>query len=342
METLQQNAVKTGSRVLETSNERIPGAGTIAEASYSEWCDQAEGLTRATQTTLYDAVIAPANTALTDEPGEGEISLTKGLRYVYADCPWVDIHPIKQQIWKPSYPTSRSRRFFLNQPDAAEGAWLTLQEWSALADPARELVDGEEVVLFFDGSKSNDHTALVGCCMSDGHVFTVGVWEPDEHSEIVDVAAVDSAVHRMFERFEVVAFWADVREFESYVRTSWPDEFGEDLLLWAVPSGRQPAPIAWDMRSHTYAFDEATEMCLSEIQDGVFTHDGNWVTTKHIGNARVGERRGRSGIKKESPKSPNKIDAAVCVIGARMVYRAVKGSQEWEDHTGSSDEWGAW
>ena len=78
-------------------------------------------------------------------------------------------------------------------------------------------------------------------------------------------------------------------------------------------------------------------MCHAEIQDGMFTHDGNWDTSRHIGNARVFETRGRFSIKKESPKSPNKIDAAVCVIGARMVYRHVKASSEYEARNEQTD-----
>ena len=166
--------------------------------------------------------------------------------------------------------------------------------------------------------------------MSDGHVFTVGVWAPRKETGVIDFNAVDNAVARVFERFTVLAFWADVREWESYVKSSWPEKYGDDLLVKAVPSGKEPAPIAWDMRSHAYQFAEAAEMCHAEIQDGMFTHDGNWDTSRHIGNARVLETRGRFSIKKESPKSPNKIDAAVCVIGARMVYRAVKASSEYE------------
>ena len=338
METLTQNAVKTGSRVMETSNAWIPGAQSVAESTFEAWCEQQEGKARATQTILYDAIIAPPNTALHDEPADGEISLTDGLRHVYQDCPWVDIEPIKQQIWASNYPVSRSRRFFLNQPNAAEDAWVSLQEWSVLADPARELEPDEEIVLFFDGSKSNDHTALVGCCMSDGHVFTVGVWAPERSTGVVNFAAVDSAVRRTFDRFTVLAFWADVREWESYVKTSWPEEFADDLLVWANPRGKESAAIAWDMRSHGYQFAEAAEMCFAEIQDGTFTHDGNWDTSRHIGNARVNETRGRFSIKKESPHSPNKIDAAVCVVGARMVYRAVKASTEYEKRN-NAGEW---
>ena len=330
MSTLTQNAAKTGSRVMETSNAWVPGAQSVAEATFETWCEQIEGRTRATQHVLYDAVVAPANTVLHDDPGPDEIGLSAALQIVYADCPWVDIVPIREQIWQTNYPESRSRRFYLNQPNAAENAWITLQEWSVLADTSRELVDGEEIVLFFDGSKSNDHTALVGCCMSDGHVFTVGVWAPEKSTGVVNVGAVEVALARVMERFDVLAFWADVREWESQVKTSWPEKHGEDLLLWSVPRGKEPAVIAWDMRSHAYQFAEAAEMCFAEIQDGTFTHDGNWDTSRHVGNARVNETRGRFSIKKESPKSANKIDAAVCVIGARMVYRAVKASSEYE------------
>lgn len=329
-ETLDQNLAKTGSRMLETSNAWIPGADSVAESTFEAWCEQEEGNTRGTQKVLYDAIVAPPNTVLHDDVEDGEVSLTTALEFVYQDCPWVDIVPIQQKIWAPNYPVSRSRRFFLNQPNAAEDSWVTLQEWSVLAEPGRELVDGEDVVLFFDGSKSNDHTALVGCCMSDGHVFTVGVWAPEERTGVVNTARVDSAVHAAMERFTVVAFWADVREWESYVKDAWPEAFKDDLMLWAVPTGREPAPIAWDMRSHSYQFAEAAEMVRAEIEDGGFTHDGNWDTSRHMGNARMAEFRGRITVKKESPKSPNKIDAAVCVIGARMVYRRVLASPEWE------------
>lgn len=336
-ETLMQNLVKTGGRMMETSNAWVPGVGSVAESTFDDWCAQEEGkLIRETKI-LYDARIAPHNTALTDNPDKGQISLTEGLEFVYEDCSWANLRAIREQIWKPSYPVSRARRFFLNQPNAVDTAWITVQEWSMLADPAREVAEGEEVVLFFDGSKSNDHTALVGCCMSDGHIFTVGVWAPDENTGVVDAEAVDAAVRETFEKYEVMAFYADVREWESYVKKTWPDLYKEELIMWAVQKGKAAAPIAWDMRSHGYEFAEAAEMCHAEIKDGQFTHDGNWETSKHIGNARATESRGRITIKKESPKSPNKIDAAVCVIGARMVYRAVLASDKWEKRNNKSD-----
>lgn len=341
-DTLRRNLAKSGSRMLETCNAWIPGQESVAEKSFDDWCLQEEGKLRDTQKVLYDARVAPACTALTDEPEPGEISLSDGLGFVYEDAPWAAIGAIKNEIWTPSTPTSVSRRFYLNQPNAAQDSWVSMQEWAAMADPDRVLVDGEEVVLFFDGSKSNDNTALVGCCMSDGFVFTVGVWEPEKTTGVINVGKVDAAVRRTFERFTVVAFWADVREWESFVKVSWPEELGESILVPAQAKGKAASLIAWDMRSHGYEFALASEECRAEIEDGRFKHDGNWDTSKHVGNARETERRGFVTIKKESPKSPKKIDAAVCVIGARMVYRAVLASPEWEQYSGSGGDWIVW
>ena len=60
-----------------------------------------------------------------------------------------------------------------------------------------------------------------------------------------------------------------------------------------------------------------------EIIEGAFTHDDNAAVARHMGNARRYETKwnGAISVKKETPNSMNKIDAAVCVIGARMVYR---------------------
>lgn len=345
-ETLDQNLGKTGGRLMETCNAWIPGVGSVAESTFDAWCKQQEwragkGRERAAgrQQILYDSRMAGPDVDLADDK-----ALTGALRFVYDGLPWVKIEDIKQRIWSPAYPVSRSRRFYLNQPNAAEDAWVTLQEWSALgpgdspADDFPHVEDGDEVVLFFDGSKSRDATALIGCRMSDGFVFTLGVWQP-RPGEAVDTARVDLAVHAAFRRYRVVAFFADVREWESYTKTSWPDEFKDQLLVWAVPHGKQPQPIAWDMRSHAYEFAEATEMCLAEIQDGAFRQDGNWDLARHVGNCRRGEYKGRVYVHKESKDSPNKIDAAVCMIGARMVRRLVLASDAWESR---NQEWTVW
>lgn len=340
MATLRRNAAKTGARVMETSNAWIPGENSVAESTYEAWCDQEDGLTRGKMKILYDARMAPPNAILHDDPGEGQMSLTEALKYVYEDAPWANLTAIREQIWDPAFPESHAMRFFFNRPNAAENAWVALEEWTQLRKPDRKVEPGEAIVMFFDGSKSNDHTALVGCCLEDGHIFKIGHWRPEKPLNVVNTPKVDAAVRKAFETYQVVAFWADVREWESFVKTSWPEDLGENLICHAVRGGMSASPIAWDMRSHSYQFAEAAETAFAEIQQQSFTHDGDSALGEHVSNCRVNEFKGRWSVKKESPQSQKKIDLAVCMIGARMLYRHVKNSKEWAEMQKPTGGWG--
>lgn len=328
--TLIDNLTKSGSRMVETCNAWVPGIDSVAETSWDDWVLQEEGSFPAAGRTLYDARIAAPDTDLADAE-----SLTAALEWVYEDCWWQNVDPIKARIWSPKSRPDESRRKYLNQPTASAYSWVTPQEWSQMADPGHVVADGVEVVLFFDGSKSRDATALVACEVESGHVFTIGVWEPDpSHSstETVNFAEIDGAVMRAFDRYRVLAFFADVREWESYVLTEWPRRHGDDLIMWAAPASRPPQPIAWDMRAHVTEFAKAAEACHEEIENGDFTHDGDSRIARHVGNAHRHPVRDLISISKESPDSPRKVDGAVCVVGARMVRRIVLGSKEYDKY----------
>ncbi len=330
--TIEDNLAKSGARMVETANSWEPGDGSVAEATWDAWVAQEEGrLQDAAGRILYDAVVAPADTDMSDYD-----SLRDALEWVYGDCDWkrtadgrLDVDPIIKRIWSPKSRPDDSRRKYLNQPVAAQDAWTTLQEWQVLADLDRVVADGEQVVLFFDGSKSRDATAVVGCCVSDGHMFVPMtpdgrrmVWEPGPDEE-VDAHDVDLAVRSLSSRFDVVGFFADVREWESFVKVSWPDHWRTqpELLVHAQPAGKNPEMIAWDMRSHVKEFTLAAELTLAELEAGEFTHDGDPVLTRHVVNMRRRPNTHGVSVGKESPDSAKKIDAGVCMIGARMVRR---------------------
>jgi hypothetical protein len=326
--TLLDNLTKSGSRMLETCNAWTPGLQSVAEESYAAWVAQEEGRVRGTGRMLYDARIAPWDTDLADEA-----SLRAGLEFVYADCWWQDIDPIIGRIWSPKARPDDSRRKYLNQPTAAVDAWVTPQAWAQCARPDRAVEPGESIVMFFDGSRSRDATALIGCCMSDGHVFSLGTWEPDpshDTVDVVDVAAVDATVAKAFELYDVVGFFADVKEWEGFTKVSWPAAYADRLLVEAVPGGKDPQSIAWDMRSRVYEFGVACELTEAEIADQALTHDGSAVLSRHVGNARRHPTRGVVTLRKDSPDSPRKIDAAVAMVGARMTRRTVLASKEWQ------------
>lgn len=322
-EVMDRNLAKSGSRMLATANAWEPGIYSVAEDAWDAWVAQQEGRTKGKGRILYDAVIADPNTDLADE-----VSLTAALKTVYADCDWVTktggIQTLRDRIWDPRTKPDVARRFYLNQPVASFDSWVTPQQWAAIAAPAIVVEPGDEVVAFFDGSKSDDATALMACRVSDGHVFTIGVWEPTGEGDVVDAIAVDAAVAYLFETYQVSAFFADVREWESFTKVSWPTMYGDQLDVWAQPAtAKDPQPIAWDMRSKTREFTHAAELCEAEIESAGFTHDGDSRVARHIGNAKRRPNRHGVSIGKEARASSRKIDAAVCVIGALMVRRVL-------------------
>ena len=331
--TLEDNLAKSGSRLLETANAWVPGIGSVAEATWDAWVAQEEGRLRGETGILYDARLAPPDTDLSDYD-----DLESALRWIYGDCEWkrgkdglIDVKPIIERIWSPKSKPSESKRKYLNWPTVHEDAWVAPKDWAKLARP-REITSHEEVVLFFDGSKSRDATAIVGCAVTDGHVFvprwTGGqtIWEPNpshDTDDVVPVGNVDLAVTEVFERYNVVGFFGDVQEWESFVKIEWPRRHGAHLRVMAVPGGKDPQRIAWDMRSNVMDFTRAAELCEAEILEEGFTHDDHPPLTRHLGNMRRRPNRYGTSVGKESPSSSLKIDAGVCVIGVRMVRRLV-------------------
>lgn len=322
--TILDNLTKTGGRMVHTCNAWKPGVGSVAEDAWDDWVAQEEGKLQGDQRILYDARVAPADTDMSDR-----VSLMAALMHVYWGSPWVDLENIIQRIWRASAKPDDSKRKYLNQPTAPADAWMEEGRWGLLADPSIVVGPDDPIALFFDGSKSRDTTALVACRMSDGHVFVPSqisgdptIWEPDtahDNEDIVPVRLVDLAIDFVFDSYDVVAFFADVQEWESFTKVSWPERFADRLKIKAVPAGKSPAPIAWDMRSHVFEFTRAVELVAQEIMDGLFTHDGNAILSRHVGNARRYPNRYGVSISKESPSSPKKIDAAVAMVGARMV-----------------------
>lgn len=337
--TLLDNLSKSGSRMLETLNAWKPGINSAGESTFNDWVLQESGRSKNDSKILYDARQAPHGTEL----GDAE-SLRSALEWVYADCPWSDVDAIITRIWSPSARVDDSKRKYLNWPVASSDAWCDPQDWAQMARPDIEVSPGDDVVMFFDGSLSNDHTALIGCRVDDGHVFTIGVWQPQSvHADdkpMVDVQAVDDRVDFAFATWNVVGFFADVREWESFTKVAWPERYRDKLELWATSRGaQQPEPIAWDMRGKDFAFTTAAELAEAEIMQHMFTHDGNALLTEHVLNARRHEGRYGITVRKESRKSSKKIDACVCLIGARMVWRLARekaGSSKKRERTGKA------
>ncbi|GIG63633.1 terminase [Longispora fulva] len=319
-EVIARNAAKSrdgASRALAITNAHEPGEDSDAERDYDAWLSIQAGRSIA-DGLLYDSIEAPPDTDLADPA-----SLRAGLIAARGDSIWLDVDRLVAEIQDPRTPPSMSRRFYLNQVVSAPDGWLTAPEWDACADPGRVVEDGETVVMFFDGSKSNDASGLVGCCVSDGHTFVIDAWEkpagPAGEGWEVNRDAVNLAVRKAFGRWDVVAFYCDVREFEQHVDL-WRDEYGDRLLIQAT-TGQRAHATAWDMRTRVREFTAAAERTLVDLADRALSHDGDPRLRRHALNARRRPNRYGVGLGKESRNSDRKVDLIVCAVGARQARR---------------------
>ncbi|AHB30010.1 terminase large subunit [Mycobacterium phage Zaka] len=329
-EVIEGNMTKVeGSRTLSICNAHIPGTETVAEKAYVEWQDVQSGKS-IDAGMMYDALEAPADTPITEIPSqkedpvgfeEGLEKLRQGLLIARGDSTWLPIEDIIKSILSTKNPITESRRKFLNQVNAAEDAWISPQEWDRLAmvDPLFKLQPKQKITLGFDGSKSNDWTALVACRVDDGMLFVLNVWDPQKYGGEVPRDDVDAAVHSAFTRFDVVAFRADVKEFEAYV-DQWSRTYKKRLKVNASPNN----PVAFDMRGQTKRFAFDCERLEDAVIEREVCHDGNPVLRQHVLNAkRHPTTYDAIAIRKVTKDSSKKIDAAVCAVlafGARQDY----------------------
>jgi phage terminase large subunit-like protein len=316
-----------GSRVLSICNAHIPGEDSVAERDYDAWQQVLSG--QAVDVgTLYDALEAPADTPISEIPSQKEdpegyeaglAKLREGIEIARGDSLWLPVDAIVDSVLDVKNPVTESRRKFCNQVNASEDSWIAPYEWDALANPEAKLEKGERVTLGFDGSKSNDWTALVACRVEDGCLFTLGVWNPEKHGGEVPREQVDAAVRSAFDRFDVVAFRADVKEFEAYV-DQWGRDFKKRIKVNASPNN----PVAFDMRGQTKRFAFDCERFLDAVLEQEVSHDGNPTLRQHVLNARRHPTTFDAiSIRKASKDSSRKIDSAVCAVlayGARQDY----------------------
>lgn len=302
---------------LETSTMYLPGEKSVAEETHDLAKLIREGKTKI-QRLLFDHREADADIDLSDPE-----QVRAGIREAYGPFAEVmDVERILSEFYDPRNDPQDSRRYYFNQPTSSKDSWVSSPEWMACA-ATKEVAKGDEITLGFDGSRKRtrgvtDATALIGCRVSDGHLFEIKVWEqpdgPAGEGWEVPITEVDYEVRQAFERFNVVGMFADPAKWESYI-AQWEADFGKKLKV----KSSQAHPIEWWMTGNrSYLVVRALEQFQNAVIDKELTHNG-LALTRHVLNAR--RRIGRSGmtIAKEHPESPNKIDAAIAAV---LAYQA--------------------
>lgn len=309
-----------GARTLSICNAHRPGDDTVAEQAYLNWQDILAGDAIDTGV-FYDALEAPADTPVSEIPFPAEdpegheagvAKLLAGLEIARGDSVWLPLDDILMSVLSAKNDVIESRRKFLNQVNAAEESWIAPAEWDAnhVID-LRPLTKGDRITLGFDGSLSNDHTALTACRVDDGAIFLIKTWVPEHYdNQKIPREDVDAYVRSIFEKYDVVGFRADVKEFEAYV-DQWGRDFRRKLKVNASPGN----PVAFDMRGQQKKFALDAERFRDAVLNREVQHDNNPVLKAHITNAHQHPTiYDAISIRKPGKESKRKIDAAVTAV----------------------------
>lgn len=295
---------------LETTTMFAPGEESIAESTYRLSEAIEAGKTRR------ERLIVDHRWGECDNP-ENEAELRCGITEAYGDAmEWNDLNGLVDEFYDPRQHIIDSRRYFLNAETETSDAWIAAREWDPCANALAILADGDMIALGFDGSVNEDATALVACRLDDGYLELLACDEkpPDARNTWqVDQEAIDAAVKAAFDRFNVVAFFADPAHWQDYV-DAWTAEFADKLEVRAS----QVHPIEW-WTNRPSAMVAALERFREAVAAKRLTHDGSTTFRRHVLNAR--RRMTRSGITiaKEYPGSPKKIDIAMAAV---LAYEA--------------------
>lgn len=200
---------------------------------------------------------------------------------------------------------AQAERFFGNRIVHGHGAWLPEGLWER-TEADVEVPAGTDVCGGFDGSESNDHTAI-RLETRDGFRFTPRygpdrrptIWNPAEWGGSIPRAEVAAAVAEIFSTFRVRRFYCDPKEWWSEIG-DWALEHGDNVVVeWAT--------------HRIVAMHQALQRYVVDLTTGRSWHDLCPITKVHVGNARKLARPGDRYILGK-PSEHQKIDAAMADV----------------------------
>lgn len=283
------------------------------------------------------------------------------LKHLRGDATWLSGAQTAKEILKKNADMAEMRRFYLNSVVTGEHAYLQDSDITNTVHPELQAIRGdleragqdvlragwrvigahEPVVLFFDGSKSGDSTAIVGCRVSDGYCFLVGLWEKPAGERgktwLAPRELVDARWREAMDTFNVVAGWGDpshAKDDEDGTRywdallDAWHKDFGEifDKRHWATTTGDRVSSTLFDMASprNSTLFSESVVRVQDDFDSRRILWDGHPSLRTHLRNARLYMGKYGQILRKPARGAKQKIDAAVCLVGASMLARIVR------------------
>ena len=353
---MDRNLKQPASRILWITNAYNPAEESVGQANREGYeldvATQVKASRMGIPEIMYDTLEAPENARVI--PRE----IIPVLLAVRGDSVWVNVEDIKAKMLDSRNSVITSRRFYFNQIGADEESWVDPKDVDATIDPQVKAwrrdpdIDlsapdaalevgwvpvkrDDPIVMFFDGGKTDDHTAISGYRLSDGYLFAIGHWGrpsnlDDREPWFAPRTEIDERVQKAMDRFTVVAFWSDpshARDDETDVAywddliDSWHRRYKDRLLLWAVRTGTGQHSVRWDMTSpaHQQTFVQGAEAFQQAMREREVKHDGNAMFVRYMKNAKSYQTKYGTSLWKGSRGSKRKIDGAVTHVGARML-----------------------
>jgi hypothetical protein len=260
--TLRRNVAKMGGRTYETTNSFVPGENSVAESTHKSVEKGQAGV-------FYDAVEAPPV-----QEADPDEKLKEALAVAYGGATWIDLDRLVAEIRDPeATPWEDAKRFYFNHNESDKAKAVTLKRWAALARPDIEVPRGARIGLGFDGSISDDATALRGCHLVDGvpHTFTIHIWtRPANATRDWRIPRLDVAEKLAWamDYYSVGLMLCDPAKWQSEIE-AWAIEYGEETVV--IFDTNQPSRMA-----------RACDRWLTANAEGSRTHDDDRVATQHV------------------------------------------------------------
>jgi len=207
---------------------------------------------------------------------------------------------------------AQAERFYGNRLVAGAGAAVDAAVWEDLSRRTG-VSPGAYIGIGFDGSFSQDSTALIGCT-PEGHSFVLGIWERPPGAPSgwrIPRLAVAAAVEEAFSKYRVGRMLCDPWKWETELEM-WAEKHGEEVVL------------AFNT-NQTTRHAAALSRWLTGISESTHTHDGDDRLRDHVLAAHLKKVRptqtedGRTLYVLAKGDDGRKIDAAVADV---LAYEA--------------------
>jgi len=311
-EALARNLAKMDQRFIETTNAPEPGQGSVAESTHEAYEKMQSGESESF------GLLFDTREVIIDDIYDKE-KAWPALRYVYGDAAhpetgWINLERIWAEITDPRTKESVARRFYFNQRVRPPSAWLNHSEWTACYNPHIKLRPNDKIALGFKGAINKGAASLVAYRLTDGALFTLGLWEAPSGFRV-------QTKDEKGKRGQELSWKAPWDEIDARVRNVL--DHHDCIKLVADPTCRRDVIAEWyaDYEDVVEEFWFSNKgkfaRAVDQFENQVSAKRISWESkdiSRHVLNAHVEEVPGGQIIRQDTPYSERFIAAALASI----------------------------